>query len=149
MRSVNKTAKKTLDDLALAMGARHAAHVGEKGGTFMRVCLEWIAPDQLSVAHYYEQNGDLMADPEMLFFRGADGNWYPIYYKQDGLGIEQVSAERDGDGWRVAPRVQADHASFANQWMRNIRTQQGPRFINSDPGSLPGVANLSRPGAGQ
>src|SRR4051812_3886346 len=41
-----------------------AAGTGPRGGTLV------------SVAHYYEQNGDLMADPEVLF-EILGGDWSP------------------------------------------------------------------------
>ena len=42
-------------------------------GTFMAVCVEKITERHYSIAHYFEQNGDLMADPEMTFFKSDDG----------------------------------------------------------------------------
>jgi hypothetical protein len=79
-----------------------------------------------SVAHYYEQNGDLMKDPDMTFLRGADGNYYPLSYRQDGLGIDQDAIEWDdnGDINRFNAKMQADFVSFANGWMENIKDQQ-------------------------
>jgi len=75
------------------------------------------------VAHYHEQNGDLMRDPEMVFLRDKDGRFFPTYFLQDGgLGFEQESADV-GKG-TFQPAMQAEHASFANLWMKNIREQQ-------------------------
>ncbi len=48
----------------------------------------------LSVAHYGEQNGDLMRDPEMCFELGFDGgiaDLNPFYYRNDSVGVEQWS----------------------------------------------------------
>ena len=44
--------------------------------------LSRIGPDTYSIAHYGQQNGDLMADPEMTF-RG-DGT--PLTYRNDYVG---------------------------------------------------------------
>jgi hypothetical protein len=44
-----------------------------------------------SVAHYYQQHDDLMRDPEMVFFKGPDGRYYPIMYQQAG----NISGVRD------------------------------------------------------
>lgn len=79
-----------------------------------------------SVAHYYEQNGDLMKDPDMTFLRGVDGEYYPLSYQQDGLGIYQDAVEWDDNGniKGFRPKIQADMVSFANDWMGNIRDQQ-------------------------
>jgi hypothetical protein len=79
-----------------------------------------------SIAHYYEQNGDLMKDPDMTFLKGADGEYYPLSYQQDGLGIYQDAVDWDDNGnikgFRV--KMQADMTSFANDWMENIKNQQ-------------------------
>ena len=48
----------------------------------------------LSVAHYGEQNGDLMRDPEMCFelsFAGGIADLNPFYYRNDYIGCEQWS----------------------------------------------------------
>jgi hypothetical protein len=44
----------------------------------------------LSVAHYGEQNGDLMRDPEMCFELGFAGGAHlnPFYWRNDYAGIE-------------------------------------------------------------
>jgi hypothetical protein len=79
------------------------------------------------VAHYYEQNGDLMADPEMTFLVSAvDGRVYPLSYRQDGLGIyrESVKFNEAGQIDGHYPREQRDEATFSGQWMKNIKFQQ-------------------------
>ena len=83
---------------------------------------------QLSVAHYCEQNGDAMRDPEITFLvtpvdRGL--TWTPLTYANRYLGCYQVAAEVTQDG-RLAVRDQCllrDLRDFANQWDRNIRAQ--------------------------
>jgi len=98
--------------------------------SIMAVHIEMISKNSqgpvFSVAHYYEQNGDLMKDPDMTFLRGADGEYYPLSYQQDGLGIYQDVIEWDDHGniKGFRPKMQADMVSFANDWMENIRDQQ-------------------------
>lgn len=76
----------------------------------------------VSVAHYYEQNGDAMRDPEMVFLAGAQ--WVPMSYQNDGVGVFQEAVEADSNG-----RVRADEAlvkelaAFAAMWDRNIHAQ--------------------------
>ena len=97
-------------------------------GTFMAVCIELIAKTALgplvSIAHYYEQNSDLMRDPDIVFWVDADQHVYPISYRQDGLGIDQEAAVFVDGQWNVKPKMQADITRFANQWMLNIQEQQ-------------------------
>jgi hypothetical protein len=59
------------------------------------------------VAHYGEQNGDLMRDPEICFVvsDGVDGlaNWTPLYFRNDYVGAEhEVITELD-DGRKGVP----------------------------------------------
>ena len=106
-------------------------------GTFMAVHVEFInklnnglVGDVFSVAHYYEQNGDMMRDPDVEFLRNG-GKFYPIYFRQDGAGgkdEEVLSFDIGGhvQGYRKA--LQADIASFCKMWMQNIKEQQGLTF---------------------
>lgn len=77
-----------------------------------------------SLAHYYEQNGDLMRDPEMTFLVAKD-MVFPLSYRQDGLGIDRESVFfENGKPTKYIKRMQSDQTSFANGWMRNIAEQQ-------------------------
>ena len=78
-----------------------------------------------SIAHYYEQNGDLMRDPDMVFIRLPNSRYYPTEYRQDGLGVHQVSIEFEDGSMMIRPKMQKDHAVFAGSWMQNIKGQQG------------------------
>ena len=102
--------------------------VDNANGTFMAVCVEIIGRSGLgplvSIAHYYEQNGDLMRDPDVVFLIGADQHVYPISYRQDGLGIDQEAAVVEDGKWKVRTRMQADIAKFCNDWFQNIQEQQ-------------------------
>jgi hypothetical protein len=98
------------------------------GNSFMAACVEIIGRTGLgplvSIAHYYEQNGDLMRDPDVIFLIGADENIYPISFRQDNLGTYLESAVVENGQWKVRTKMQADLCSFCNQWMRNINDQQ-------------------------
>ncbi len=130
MNAVNKAAKKVLE--ILTQGLNHPGdhkRLDNSSGSFMAVSVEhigWCGHDPLfSVAHYYKQYGDLMRDPEMIFLRQA-GEYYPVYFRQNGLPFEERSVVYDNDGViRYYPMLQREHARFANTWMRNIKNQQG------------------------
>ncbi|WP_226006045.1 DUF6908 domain-containing protein [Natrinema salinisoli] len=47
---------------------------------FMPLVIEKVDAHRLSVAHYYEQNGDLMRDPEIVFDTQV---WVAVEYRQD------------------------------------------------------------------
>lgn len=79
-----------------------------------------------SLAHYYEQNGDLMSDPEMTFLvKNNHLEIYPLSYTQHSLGIynDAVFFE-NGRPTKFKPKMQADLAVFANMWLNNIKDQQ-------------------------
>ena len=82
----------------------------------------------ISLAHYGEQNGDMMRDPEMLFALHKETRQFiPYYYRNDYMGVEQYSVKWTDEGILLNRRLQADHTTFANQWLRNIAAQQGIR----------------------
>ena len=84
--------------------------VGPRGGVLV------------SVAHYYVQNGDLMADPD-LTVEVVDGEWSPVAYRQDGLGVYQEAVYLDGDRVTVRPGLVNDLKQFMQAWDRNLRDQ--------------------------
>ena len=79
----------------------------------------------ISIAHYGEQNGDLMADPEMTFTI-VDGKYYPISFKNDYVGLYQevFGYNEDGEPEAIDKKLQSNLTDFANQWMKNIKEQQ-------------------------
>ena len=129
MKKLNVTATATLNKMISLMVDGYIK-IDRTGGSFMPVSAEIIFENHkyriISVAHYYEQNGDLMADPEMCFiYIKADGAFLPSYFKQDNIGIEQESILiEDGKikGYRL--KLQSDHTFFANHWLSSIKQQQ-------------------------
>ena len=81
----------------------------------------------ISVAHYGEQNGDPMRDPEMqfeVFKHGEETKFIPTYWRNDYAGVEQHSVTHGADGPEVNERLQREHAQFAAMWDNNL-TEQG------------------------
>jgi len=89
--------------------------------------MQGVRLDIVSMAHYYVQNGDLMADPEMTFMCGeVDGQYIVMAgsYRQDGLGIDQESVRyTKDDGWRYNKALQIEHTQFAEMWLKNLMSQ--------------------------
>jgi len=87
----------------------------------------------ISVAHYSEQNGDPMRDPEMCFELGfaAGAHLNPFYWRNDYVGIEQWSRFiRDGD-YCFHSQLHVQHERFAKTWDNNLR-QQGFARVFTD-----------------
>jgi hypothetical protein len=83
---------------------------------------------EVSVAHYAEQNGDAMRDPEITFLvvPAAEGTtWTPLTFENSYLGAYQVVAEVSSEGLIKVKHSQAmnDLRDFANQWDRNLKEQ--------------------------
>jgi hypothetical protein len=99
-------------------------------GTFMALHVECIGECNLghifSLAHYYEQHGDLMRDPEMLFIQAEDGGYYPAEIWQDPVNSHGVGVLiEDRKAVSIDETEQADMTMFAEVWLKNIRVQQG------------------------
>jgi hypothetical protein len=136
MKNLNKTAT----DIFAAMlnGLNDVSDyrkIDNAGEGVMPVTIEVVGKREdgkglvVSLAHYYEQNGDLMRDPEMVFLWFPEQKMvFPVTYRQDGLGLDQQAVtefdESTGAYNGVYPRMQAQQTSFANLWMKNIKQQQ-------------------------
>lgn len=94
----------------------------------------WENGQLVSLCHYYQQNGDLMQDPEMCFVfvdqREKDKTAYekvmivPYLYQQANLGIYQESMLFKNDVVvHCDTDLQAEQTNFANQWLQNIVEQ--------------------------
>lgn len=129
MKLLNVASTKIMNKL-VGMVVDGYVKVDNTEGAFMSVSVEVIFEDVniklISLAHYFLQCGDLMADPEMCFlFSKMQGAYFPYYYKQDTMGLEEESAEiRDGEILGVNITMQKEHTQFANMWLRNIKYQQ-------------------------
>ncbi|MBT2561329.1 hypothetical protein J7E50_10845 [Pedobacter sp. ISL-68] len=103
-----------------------------------RINTPWGLASLYSFCHYYEQNGDLMQDPEMCFFmldnrEGFSADFAkvliaPYIFRQANLAIYEESVLMESDSLTKFHRpMQKGHTDFANQWLANIQ-QQG--FLN-------------------
>jgi hypothetical protein len=108
-------------------------HVRIENNPYMALVIEDICElgprgyRTISVAHYGEQNGDLMRDPEMLFeLMEHNGNitLLPYYWRNDYVGIEKWSLRRGQSGEAlVNRRLQREHSDFAKLWDKNLAEQ--------------------------
>ena len=131
MKELNKNAKAVFIRLmnAAKAGGGHAK-IDNATGHFMAACVEIIGQsagcELVSVAHYGEQNGDAMRDPDIVIM--ADGqNAWPISYRTDYIGVNHEATEYDDEGRLIGyrKRMQADITDCANLLLTNIAAQQG------------------------
>lgn len=118
-----KPMQKTVEDLAEAAGVldKYQAAIKDGDTFYLKATVEGYMPlvvevlgatREVSVAHYYTQNGDAMRDPEYVF---ETKNWRPVEYTLDSLGRF----------YRVRPGCYLGGGAieFCNMWARNIREQ--------------------------
>lgn len=92
----------------------------EAGQFFMPLTVESIGENRIAIAHYYTQNGDSLADPDMEFVFDHEAKTLNARtFQQDNLNrFEQVVT----DGV-VDEELESELNTFASQWFQNIREQ--------------------------
>lgn len=140
MKKINQQAAKIFCRLLDSMGIQTYKKFTNEG--FMPLVMEqvgelvntpWGKGQLYSLAHYYEQNGDLMRDPEMVFIvvdnRKDTKDYefigiYPQLFQLDSLDLYEESVNIvNKTVTTYKPAWQAAHVSFANQWLKNIQQQ--------------------------
>lgn len=124
-----QTVKKIID-LFGGLEALKANPLKIEAEGFMPLSVEYIGIGLrrlplVSVMHYYEQNGDLMRDPDMEFEIDQQGEWHPISYRQDSLGmlLEAVFQDPDTGKVLVRPKLVRELKTFMRTWSRNLAEQ--------------------------
>ena len=126
--------KTVLQIIVEAGGLTNAGYISVENEPWMRLVIEVLperGPDGhivVSVAHYGEQNGDAMRDPEMLFEVveevGREPEFWPFYFRNDYAAVEQWSRRRDeAENLHSLPKRTHDFEQFAKLWDRNLREQ--------------------------
>lgn len=134
MKTLNKTATKIfLRLVAMAKDKEdNYIKIDNTEGTFMPLSVEKVGNIEdfecFSLAHYGEQNGDLMADPEMCFLLAQNEQnaiAMPYSFRNDYMGInrEDILVE-NGKLKGIRHKAVADNVKFANMWLVNIKNQQ-------------------------
>ena len=129
MHSLNKLSSRIFSSLAKGLGEIGESKRISENDSFMAVVVECIGLHAkgrvFSVAHYGEQNGDLMRDPDVTFLVGENGKVHPLTFRNDYFGAEEVAVELHADGkLRVDEQVLYVLVDFCNGWMKSINEQQ-------------------------
>ena len=79
--------------------------------------VEAIGGEEYSIAHYYDQNGDSMRDPEITFTIDRENRSIcPVSFLQDDMGVYYESEN-------ASPAKVKDLKEFMVQWFTNIKNQ--------------------------
>lgn len=122
MKTLNKAAAVVFHKLVDGLAVGEARRIDNAPGVYMAVSVDRIGENTYAVAHRFEQNGDLVPDPDMEFVV-ISGAVVPTAIDQ-AYGYRRTVEHEDGQNIRFLPRAQRELATFANLWMKNIRLQQ-------------------------
>ena len=79
----------------------------------MDLNIERVIDDRIAMSHYYKQNGDMMADPDMEFTVDTENRMLMAYsFQQDNLAYYVTAADSKEMG--------EDLNYFASDWLENI-----------------------------
>lgn len=135
MKAITKQAERVFRPL-MKLAAAEGGHLklNNKPGLYMALCVERVGVIDYcgatyplwSFAHYGEQNGDAMRDPDVIMMDGDELGLYPISSRQDYLGLDADSLiyNEIGRATGCKSHLQADIAAFCNAWAKNINEQQ-------------------------
>ena len=85
----------------------------------MDLIIERLGHDTVSIAHYYEQNGDLVADPEITARINFDNSTAEALTFQNFMGFRAVYPE----GKNINLKLKKTLNSFLNYWLTNLKEQ--------------------------
>ena len=77
----------------------------------------------VTITHYFEQNGDLIPDPDMEFEIIADHLWVPVAIQFATGHYRRARETRDGQRF-INPREAQDQIKFSKMWAKNLVSQR-------------------------
>ena len=93
----------------------------EAGAGFMPLTIEQVGDNFIAISHYYEQNGDAMADPDMEFAYDNDRKTLQARtYQQDAL--QRYDEVYGDDGYNE--ELEEELNLFAHEWFQTIEKQR-------------------------
>lgn len=101
---------------------------------FMDLCVDVLMRKgsviQISLAHYYEQNGDLVPDPDMeVLLLQATQMAYPKHIQHSTGAFRECLDER----MRISDTAEfSDQSEFLSMWLGNLEAQ-GHRIVTPNP----------------
>ena len=88
---------------------------------FMDFVIEKLYDNRISLSHYYEQNGDLMSDPDMeLIVDPIHKTITAATFQQDNMAIYHEAYQGDQ---LVNPDLEDELNDFLGEWLTNISRQ--------------------------
>ena len=100
-------------------------YVRFESDTYEPLYIERINEDQLAMAHTYVQNGDIMYDPEIVFYvDDKNKTLRPMTYEQSDMGVYQRVYDPDDDALtRPNRKLERDINDMFRTWSQNLKWQ--------------------------
>ncbi|MDD2387934.1 MAG: hypothetical protein PHP52_14255 [Bacteroidales bacterium] len=131
MKKLNKQSAVIFNKIIQQLNGSDHIIIDNSEGTFMSLYVEKLYDVKnfigypgtvYSMSHYFEQNGDLVPDPDMTFLFVNDDTIYPLTF-QDQYGYQRGLWNDEGK-WMINKKVQDDMVNFGNMWLKNLKEQQ-------------------------
>lgn len=90
-----------------------------KSPGFMDLHIERLSKDTIALTHYYQQNGDLIPDPDMEIRIYHKTKMAEALSYQDSFGFRRVYPEDN----KIDIKAKKELNQFLLTWLRNLRLQ--------------------------
>ena len=127
--NIYETIYKRLEKLGIIADGKSKNYRRSKSDPYMDLVVEKTGDDLpndnkgfvISIAHYFEQNGDLCCDPEMTIAIYPESKQAEALTFQQAIPpiFQQVYPEPN----KFYPRLKKDLNSFLKQWLKNLIDQ--------------------------
>ena len=107
----------TLESIAKPILNEDAYYMKYSTPHFMDLNIEVIGENRIAMSHYYELNGDMMADPDVeIVVDNINKLLFPMTYQQDGIQVFYDTSTR--------PDMTSSLNDFVKEWLANIKVNQ-------------------------
>ena len=118
----SKTFKKNIEKIVGDLNKLESTKINNL--PYMRFTCEFLSEDKygktFAMGHYYESNGDLVADPDISFLLTPEGEIYPQSF-QNSIMYRDGYYNAAEQTWKAKPCK--DLMMFMSQWSKNLIDQ--------------------------
>ena len=115
--SIERSNYLTLESIAKPILNEDAYYLKYSTPNFMDLNIEIIGNNRIAISHYYEVNGDMMADPDVeLIVDNLNKLLFPVTYQQDNMQVFYDVSTR--------PDMCASLNDFMKEWLTNVKANR-------------------------
>ena len=126
MKPMSARDAKILDKIFKGMESETSKRISNSK-VYIPLSVERLYDNRYSMAHYVEQFGDLLPDPDIELYRDKSGNWYPVAIQQIMGNYTRAITNFDDDGEPTMFNYAEynELRDFLSMWLKNLKEQQG------------------------